>query len=94
LAIFSVRYTFSQAFSVPAREAFKWAVNYQPDDFALMGVDGEREIIKLSDDSFLLKETIRRGEATTRSKLIRIDSERMLYTNTHLSGPAKHSQFL
>ena len=94
--ITSVRYGFSQAFSVPARDAFRWAVDYQPGDFTLMGVDGRREVTRLSDDAFLMKETIRRddGAGSTRTKLIRIDPERMSYSNTHISGPAKHSQFL
>lgn len=94
MVLTSVKYTFSQTFSVPAREAFRWAVNYQPGDFALMGVHGKREIIKLSDDSYILKETLHHGTARTRSKLIRIDPVRMLYTNTHITGPAKHSQFI
>jgi hypothetical protein len=94
--ITSVRYGFSQAFSVPAKDAFRWAIDYQPGDFALMGVDGRREITKLSDDAFLMKETIRHGSrtATTRTKLVRIDPEGMSFSNTHVSGPAKHSQFL
>jgi hypothetical protein len=94
MVLVSVRYTFNQKFPVPARDAFRWAVNYQPGDFELMGLDGEREIVKISDDSFILKETIRHGKAKTRSKLIRIDHDRMLYTNTHITGPAKHSQFI
>jgi hypothetical protein len=94
LVLTSVRYVFSQSFSVPARDAFAWAVNYQPGDFALMGLKGKREIIRLSDDSYLLRETVRSGKARTRSKLVRIDPERMLYTNTHVTGPAKHSQFI
>ena len=52
MVLVSVRYTFSQAFSVPAKEAFRWAVNYQPGDFALMGLNGEREVVKLADGSW------------------------------------------
>ena len=94
MVLTSVRYAFSQSFSVPARDAFTWAVDYKPGDFALMGLDGVREIVRLSDDSYMLKETVRSGKARRRSKLIRIDSERMLYTNTHVTGPARHSQFI
>jgi hypothetical protein len=93
LTIISVRYTFTQGFSVPAKEAFRWAVDYQPGDFALMGVEGRRNIVKISDDTFLLKENLRRGKKG-RTKLIRIDPERMSYSSTHISGPAKHSQFI
>ncbi len=96
MVIVSVRYGFTQPFSVPARDAFRWAVDFRPGDFKLMGLDGKREITKLTDDddAYLFKETVRHGKTVTRTKLIRIDSERMSYTNTHITGPAKHSQFI
>jgi hypothetical protein len=94
LPVVSVRYTFTQALPFPARDAFTWAVDYRPGDFALMGVEGRRRISKISDDAFLLNENLRRGDGVKRTKLVRIDPERMTYSSTHLSGPAKHSQFI
>ncbi len=92
---YSAKYDFNQRFSVPARQAFNWCTDYQPSDLSLMNESGTRRIVKLNEDTILLKETIRQnGKAVTKTKLVRINKTSMSWTNTHLSGPNLHSQFL
>ena len=92
---YSVEYDFNQRFSVPARQAFNWCIDYQPSDLSLMNESGIRRILKLNEDTILLKETTRQNEkAVTKTKLVRINKTSMSWTNTHVSGPNLYSQFL
>ena len=52
----AVRYTFTQKFSVPVEEAFRWSLDYDHDDFSLMGLEGRRRINKLTDDTYILED--------------------------------------
>jgi hypothetical protein len=94
MALVPVHYSFSQRFSVPVEEAFRWSIDYDPDDYALMGIDGRRKIKKLAEDTFILEDTRRTGKVSVKkTRLIRIDHERRAFTNTHIDGPTPHSQF-
>jgi len=55
MVLVPVRYSFSQKFSVPVEEAFRWSIDYDPDDFSLMGWEGTRKVKKLSEDAFTWK---------------------------------------
>ncbi len=57
MVLIPVRYSFSQRFSVPVEKSFAWSLDYDPNDFALMGLDGRRKIKKLADDTFILQDT-------------------------------------
>ena len=92
---YSVKYGFNQTLSASAREAFDWCTDYQPYDFALMKEQGKRSIRKINDDTILLTEQIRKGKRTEKkTKLVRLNRPELSWTNTHISGPNKHSQFL
>lgn len=94
MVLVPVRYTFSQKFSVPVDEAFRWSIDYDPDDFSLMGQEGTRKINKLSEDTFILEDARKTAEGlVAKTRLIRINPERRSFTNTHISGPTLHSQF-
>jgi hypothetical protein len=94
MVLVPVRYTFSQKFSVPVDEAFAWSIDYDPNDFALMGHEGRRKINKLSDDTFILEDARRTPEGfVEKTRLIRVNHEKRSFTNTHISGPTLHSQF-
>jgi hypothetical protein len=94
MVLVPIRYSFSQKFSVPVEEAFMWAIDYDPDDFSLMGQEGRRKINKLSDDTFILEDARKTVEGwVEKTRLIRINHERRSFTNTHISGPTLHSQF-
>ena len=94
MVLVPIRYSFSQKFSVPVEEAFRWAVDYDPDDFSLMGQEGRRKINKLSDDTFILEDARKTEQGwVEKTRLIRINPERHSFTNTHISGSTLHSQF-
>ena len=94
MALTPVRYSFSQRFSVPVEDAFAWSLDYDSDDFALMGLDGRRKIKKLADDTFILEDTRSTGRALVKkTRLFRINHARRAFTNTHIAGPTPYSQF-
>lgn len=90
-----MRYDFTQRFNVPAEDAFKWCTDYKEDDFSLMGLTGKRQIRKVADDVIILTDiTYSDGKTAVKKKLVRLDAKRLLWSNTHLAGPNKYSQFL
>ena len=94
MVLVPVRYTFSQRFSVPVEEAFRWSVDYDPDDFSLMGQEGTRKINKLTEDTFILEDARKTPEGVVeKTRLIRINPEKRSFSNTHITGPTLHSQF-
>jgi len=94
MVLVPIRYSFTQKFSVPVEEAFRWAIDYDPGDFSLMGQEGRRKINKLSDDTFVLEDARKTEQGwVEKTRLIRINPERHSFTNTHISGPTLHSQF-
>jgi len=95
LAAFSICYSFSQKFSVPAIVAYEWCTDYRPDDFSLMGIKGKREIRKITENTIVLTETTYSGRKPIKKhKLVKLDPNRLSWSNTHISGPNRHSQFL
>ena len=94
MAATSIRYGFSQSFEVPPQDAFVWSVDFQPDDIALMGEKGKRKVEWISEDAVIITDTKGTGkDKVTKARLVRINPERLSWTNTHISGPNKHSQF-
>lgn len=91
---YSVRYGFSQRFEVPAERAFEWCTDYTPDDWKMMGKKGRREIERLNEDTIILTDTyVDRSGPVTKKRLVRLNHERLAWTNTHVGGPNLHSQF-
>ena len=91
---YSIHYGFSQRFDVPARAAFEWCVDYRPDDWGRMGKKGTRKIRRINEDTLILTDTYPGGEApVTKRRLVRLNPERLAWTNTHIGGPNRHSQF-
>jgi len=94
MALVPVRYSFTQKFSVPVEEAFRWSIDYDPDDFSLIGFEGRRKVKKLSEDAFILEDARKTDDGwVEKTRLVRINPERRSFTNTHISGPTLHSQF-
>jgi len=92
---YSVHYKFSQHFNFPAKEAYRWCTDYQPDDIALMGAKGKRQIQRINDDTFVLTDTFfGDGGKTVKKRLVRLYPECLFWTNTRLSADGRHSQFL
>jgi hypothetical protein len=91
----SINYKFTQRFRVPAHRAFKWCTNYDPGDLDLMNENGSREIQQLSPDTFILTDRVRSDQGDlTKTKLVRLHPSEFSWTNTHIDGPVKYSQFL
>ncbi len=92
---FSFRYSFTQFFSVPAEKAYKWCTDFRSDDHALMSVRGRRNIEKILEDTLILTDTTYHDKTPiVKQKLVRLDPAQHSWTNTHLSGLNKYSQFL
>lgn len=91
---YSVQYGFSQPFDFPAEMAFDWCTDYRPDDWAKMGKKGTRKINRINQDTLILTDTVTGEDGpVTKQRLVRLNPERLSWTNTHLGGPNKHSQF-
>ena len=95
MPVYSVKYGFKQTLPLPAKEAFVWCTDYKPYDFTLMHETGKRRIQKLTRDAIILTETTRKKKKTiTKSKLVRLNKPQLSWTNVHISGPNRHSEFL
>jgi hypothetical protein len=93
----SIYYHFQQRFNVSARKAYEWCTSYDPGDHALMGEkDVCRKIEHLSERTVILTDTFQAGTGsqTEKHKLVQLYPETLFWTSTHISGPAKHSQFI
>jgi len=91
---YSVSYSFEQNFDFLPKAAYNWCIDYKPDDWSLMGKKGSRKIKRINEDTLILTDTVTGGDGpVTKKRLVRLDPERLSWTNTHISGPNKHSQF-
>ena len=92
-----IYYNFQQRFNVSARKAFEWCTSYTPEDHVLMGAKGViRKIEHITDRTVILTDTFNIGAVNQfeKPKLVQIYPETLFWTSTHISGPAKHSQFI
>jgi hypothetical protein len=92
----SVKYQFTQRFTVSAQEAFDWCTNFDSHDNLLMGDNtAESQITQLAEGALMLKDSFR-GIAgrIEKQKLVHIYPDQYKWTSTHLTGPIKPSQFL
>jgi hypothetical protein len=88
-------YRFSTRLPAPAEAAYRWATDYAPDDPARMGQTGRRRIEVVAPRTILLTDTVRQGGATvTKKRLVRLRPRDRAWTNTHVAGPTRHSQFI
>lgn len=85
-----MRYQFSQLFDAPAESAYRWCIDYRQDDWKRMGKIGTRKIKRINEDTLILTDTV---GGVTKHRLVRMNGERLAWTNTHTGGPNKHSQF-
>jgi hypothetical protein len=59
-----------------------------------MGKKGKRGIKRINEDTLILTDTVTGDDGpVTKHRLVRLNPKRLSWTNTHLSGPNKHSQF-
>ncbi len=94
MPLVAIEYEFRVRLPASAEAAFRWATDYAPDDWARMGRDGRRRVVPLGEHALLLIDTVRtNGRAVTKQRLVRLYPRRRAWTNTHLAGPTRHSQF-
>jgi hypothetical protein len=94
-------YRFTTKLPVSRARAYRWATDYHPSDLKLAGIRATRKIERLTEGLVLLTDsfdadpfTSQRGARTVKKKLIHLYPDRWAWTSTHVSGPARHSQFL
>jgi hypothetical protein len=94
-------YRFTTKLPVPRARAYLWATDYRPNDLKLAGLEATRKVERLTQDLILLTDSFdadpfnsRPGARTVKEKLVHLYPDRWSWTSTHLSGPARHSQFL
>ncbi len=94
-------YRFSTRLPVSRDRAFRWATDFRPNDLKLAGITATRKVEHLAKDLVLLTDTFdadpfsaRRGTRSVKAKLVHLYPDRWAWTSTHVSGPARYSQFL
>lgn len=94
-------YTFTVPLAALPPRAYRWATDYRSTDFQLSGMKATRKVERLTKDLVLLTDSFlvdpfdpRPGARTVKRKLVHLYPNRLSWTATHLSGPAKYSQFL
>ena len=95
MPLVSFGYRFTVRLPASAAAAYRWATDYAPDDPARMGENGRRRVDWLVEDAVLITDAIRTDHGVvTKQRLVRLQPRERSWTNTHLAGPTKHSQFL
>ena len=94
MALVSLRYQFRQPFHVPASAAFAWCTDFGPADGPLFSARTVRSIRRLGEDALVMTDTTYpEGRPRKIRRLVRINPSEMAWTNTHLDGPFRHSQY-
>ena len=94
MVLVSLRYRFLQKIRAPAREAFRWCTDFAPSDGALFSEKTQRSVLRLTDDAVILEDfRSPKGSPLRIRRLVRMDPRTRSWTNTHLDGPFRHSQF-
>lgn len=92
-----IYYHFRQRFCISARKAYEWCTDFAPNDHALMGdEDAGRKIEQVTERTVILTDHFSAGTRNRieKQKLVKLYPETLFWTATHISGPAKHSQFI
>jgi hypothetical protein len=94
MPIYSLQYYFRQSLAAPARAAYAWCTDYEPEDGKLFPVKYTRSIRWLSEDALVLTDaTYPGGHARRIHRLVRLNPSELAWTSTHIDGPYRHSQY-
>ncbi len=92
--VVSLRYEFRQPLRASADRAFAWCTDFRPSDGRLFEDGRTRSIRWLAPDALVMTDTPAPGSGGSRiTRLVRIFPEQRAWTNTHLAGPFRYSQF-
>ncbi|MCI4322561.1 MAG: hypothetical protein L3K03_00815 [Thermoplasmata archaeon] len=88
-------YSFQQRFRVPAPWAFRWCVDFAPEDWTLAGGNGARHVHWLTPRTAILDDSFPGSGARRirKRKLVHVYPRSRSWVGTHLTGPNFHSQF-
>jgi hypothetical protein len=90
-----IRYRFSQHFSVPARQAYKWCTNFDSQDHVLMHDDAQRQVTPISEGTIILTDIFHTSKGhVEKQKLVQLYPNQLSWISTHLTGPNRYSQFI
>lgn len=90
----SLRYSFRQPLRASAPRAYAWCTDFDPTDASLFGDRRTRVVRRIASDALLMTDvTYPKGERRSIRRLVRLFPEEMAWTNTHLTGPFRNSQF-
>jgi hypothetical protein len=91
---YSLRYHFRQSLDAPARAAYAWCTDFEPADGKLYPAKLTRSVRWLSEDALVLTDTTFPGGRATRiHRLVRLNPSELAWTNTHIDGPYRNSQY-
>ncbi len=94
MPVISLPFRFRQPFRAPAQWAFEWCIDFRPEDASLYPNPKKRTVQRLADGALVLTDTTYpKGRPLRIRRLIRIDRASRSWTNTHIDGPFRHSQF-
>ncbi len=90
----SLRYHFRQPLRASARAAFGWCTDFRPTDAELFADQRTRTVRRIAPGALLLTDVTRpKGRRVRIRRLVRLFPEKLAWTNTHLDGPFRNSQF-
>jgi hypothetical protein len=91
---YSLVYQFRQSLAAPAKAAYSWCTNFEPGDGKLFPVRWTRSVSRLSKDALMLTDTtFPGGRARPIHRLVRLNPSELAWTNTHIDGPYRYSQY-
>ncbi len=94
----TIRYHFRTRFEVEAAKAYEWCTDYRSgsEDHALMAEEaGSRQVEHVAEGTVILTDTFQTKEGKVeKQKLVRLYPDQLSWNATHISGPAKYSQFI
>jgi len=94
MPLYSLRFNFRQRLSAPQEAAFGWCTDFGPEDGKLFLVKSRRSVRRLTKDTLVLTDTTYpKGHPQRIHRLVRLSPSEMAWTNTHLDGPFRHSQY-
>ena len=101
MPLLRLTYSFTTRLPVSRARAYRWATDYRSTDLSLAGLKANRKVQHLAKNLILLTDSFdadpfsaRRGARTVKRKLVHLYPARWAWTSTHVSGPARYSQFL
>ena len=94
MPVVSLSFRFRQPFDAPARASYDWCTDFRESDGSLFLERGERAVLRLTADAcVLIDTTYPEGRRRQIRQLVRLNPSELAWTNTHLDGPFRHSQY-